>query len=579
MLENVNFGFVVMRPTLAAQKGEKYLALQATANFAGLVGIDGFKLSASGITVEYNGIKSSGPNTTKVVDFVASGGFSIDTGNGEIDLDYDSKRLLVQIEEAELQIADYVFIHGGLAFQKVDDVFVDVVDGIGQTKMSATLVGGQDLTIFFGVNGPHDNPNAIGLAIDQADFALALLTPSAGGNTDAQKTRYIALRATSDYVGFVGMPGVFDLEASSVVVELNIATRSGAAQPLPVINFETSFPAETDPTDTDGDGKIDPAGLEVVTGAGSMYLDFAGRRIHASADEVKVNVAEFVYLTGNMAFDMGGRHAVTIRTGIPSNVGELASDVLDDVNILLGQLGNTIDGLKQQVADAIETAISTIQEQVGLQIDNIVATIFDQIGSSVNEAIGAVTEFAEGAARDGDRWNVGEPGRGDRCRAGAGDGPNSRASRRIRQAVARAGQGTDPRDDRRRNQGRDHEQHRRDRELRVDSDQRPARRRGGGHHGADSRARRSDHCQGRRQARGDDRQDPGPDHAGLHQAGKPRQPAHRRRFCDDRRGRSRRHGDRHQQRESVHRRTAGGWIRFPTRRSTSRTRSVCTSTT
>jgi hypothetical protein len=108
VLENVNFGFVVMRPTSAAQKGEKYLALEATANFAGLIGIDGFKLSAAGITVEYNGIKSSGPNTTKVVDFNASGGFSIDTGNGEIELDYDSKRLLVSIEEADLQIADYV---------------------------------------------------------------------------------------------------------------------------------------------------------------------------------------------------------------------------------------------------------------------------------------------------------------------------------------------------------------------------------------------------------------------------------------------------------------------------------------
>src|SRR4029079_19176497 len=110
-----------------------------------------------------------------------------------------------------------------------------------------------------------------------------------------------------------------------------------------------------------------------VTGADSLYIDFAGRRIHASADEVKVNVAEFVYVTGNFALDMGSRESVTIRTGIPSNVGDLAADVLDDVNELLDGLENTIESLKDDVAAAIQTAIETVQQQINLQINNIVA--------------------------------------------------------------------------------------------------------------------------------------------------------------------------------------------------------------
>src|SRR4029079_5023079 len=103
---------------------------------------------------------------------------------GEIELDYDSKRLLVSIEEADLQIADYVFIHGGLAFQKVEALWGDVVGSATQPKMSATFVGGQDLTIFFGVNGPYWtdsngdgeqteealNENAVRPAINTTDF-------------------------------------------------------------------------------------------------------------------------------------------------------------------------------------------------------------------------------------------------------------------------------------------------------------------------------------------------------------------------------------------------------------------------
>src|SRR5262249_44195119 len=97
VLENVNFGLVIMRPTDAAHESTKYIALKATANFAGLVGTDGFALSAAGITVEYNAVKS--PSETRVVDFsqVSGGAYKVDTGNGELALDYSGKTLLVSI--------------------------------------------------------------------------------------------------------------------------------------------------------------------------------------------------------------------------------------------------------------------------------------------------------------------------------------------------------------------------------------------------------------------------------------------------------------------------------------------------
>ena len=360
VMENVNFGLVVMRPTDAALKTIKYIAIKATANYVGLIGIDGLELSASGVTIEYNGVKSTNP-AEKVVDFRAiANGFSIDTGNGELEFDYSSKRLLVSIAEADLQIADYVFIHGALAFQKIDDpdLKVTVVGSLTEKPVSAVLVGGEGLTMFFGSNGPYWtdlngdgeedagelNDQAIGLAINDADFALALLTPTNAADT----TRYIALKATSDFVGFVGADGLFELEASTVVVELNIATQSGATQPLPVIDFAASFPAET--TDVDGDGKIDPAGLEINTGSGSQVIDFAVRRIHASADNVLFSVSEFVYLTGDLTIDIGARETVTIKTGLPTDLGAAANAAAIAVNNALASLATELGSLKAEIA-------------------------------------------------------------------------------------------------------------------------------------------------------------------------------------------------------------------------------------
>jgi hypothetical protein len=127
------------------------------------------------------------------------------------------------------------------------------------------------------------------------------------------------------------------------VVELNIRHPLGSYAAAAGRQFATSFAAENGRTARwrprwRRQRSIRPA-WKVVTGSGSQYIDFAGRRIHASANGVKVNVAEFVYVTGNFALDMGSRESVTIRTGIPSNVGALAADVLDDVNELLDGLG------------------------------------------------------------------------------------------------------------------------------------------------------------------------------------------------------------------------------------------------
>jgi Ca2+-binding EF-hand superfamily protein len=488
-IENVNFGLLLMRPTEAAYKSIKYTALRATANFAGLVGIDVFKLSASGIAVEFNSVDNpSDPNDTVVVDFRTSfpdsdgagddvAGYNLDTGNGELEFSYDSKLLRATIAVAELQISEYVFIKGSLAFEQGPERLITLSNGSTKTVTSINI-GAENLTIFVGVNGPYwtdldrdniidtgeTNPDAIGLAINDADLALALLRPKLEGDP----IRYVGLKASAQHLGFVGTD-VFQFDASSVVVELNLATGDGTDASTPVVNFdassglfaifdvdrngsisvaeldaalnydhgataplttaeqlitlltianapplslsevidmlENSFKTTDSPLepgtltnlqriqnlDRDLDGNLDAAGYEVLTGGAFAFLTSKHRQIHASADDVLLNIANFVYVKANVAIDLGSRELVTIKTGIPSSLGAIGAEAVTAINNALNQLSTTLVGLEADIKDAITSAINLVKEEINSQVDSIIATIRAELQSALGDAVEAVT--------------------------------------------------------------------------------------------------------------------------------------------------------------------------------------------
>lgn len=511
-LENVNFGLSVMKSTTSTTK---YIALKATADYVGLVGVDILKLSASGVSVEYNTVNNpDNANDKTVIDLSAydsGAGYKVDTGNGELLFDYSKKLLRASIEIAELQIDDYVFVRGALSFEKGNTELVNLTGG-GTANVSAINIGAEGLTMFFGVDGPYWtddldgdgqvswalpdgttltnadltpmptvtiggvqygdldgdgivdanetaelNEDAVGLAISNTDFALALFKTEGGGTA-----KYTALKASADQVGFVGSD-IFELGASRVVVELNIS--SGAATEDTVINFATSYTSELealfnvladgdstistleldaaftadysthaainnaaellelldvygtgadgvlsvqdevislldvtyyaanktaiDNVDKDKDSKYDPAGYEVSTGGETVYLTEEGRRIFASADNVLINVAEFVYVNGSIALDLGSKTTVTIQTGIPSIIGdnpiaEAALTALRDV--LSNDLQGLLDDLKIQIKDEFEKAINAVKTEINNMVDSIVQAIVEQINSALETA-------------------------------------------------------------------------------------------------------------------------------------------------------------------------------------------------
>ena len=389
-LQNVNFAFMLMRTTTAPRV--KYYAIKATANYAGLVGIDSFKLSAAGLDIAYNTV--SNPNNsadTTVVDFKKSfpainsvpAGYAVDTGNGTVNLDYTGKLLRASIATADLEIESYVSIHGGLFFEKGGTEAVHMVGDTSSTPattMSVLKVGAENLSMFFGANGPYlsdtngdglinssdtVNPDAVGVSVTNAKLAMALFKPVSGA------IKYLGLKATADHVGFVGTD-VFALSATSVVIELNLATGADATPTSPVVNFSL-FPT---------------GGYTVPTGSGSsLKLDFASKRIHASADNVLVKISDFVYLNGNVAFDLGSRELVTISTGVPSALGNLLHDQVSQVQGFLTGLTNTLMSVRQQVESQITAAINAVKTSISAQVDSIVTTIFNTIQSQVQSAL------------------------------------------------------------------------------------------------------------------------------------------------------------------------------------------------
>jgi hypothetical protein len=146
--------------------------------------------------------------------------------------------------------------------------------------------------------------------------------------------------------------------------------------------------------DADADEKFDPAGLEVATGATSLYISEEQRRIRASADDVLINVSEFLYLKGSVALDIGSRETVQIRTGIPAEFGSIAAGAIPQINGALSDLNGLLTGLRTDFENALASGVMLIKTTIEGAVEDIVDTIEQtilNIAMNVTDAIESVT--------------------------------------------------------------------------------------------------------------------------------------------------------------------------------------------
>ncbi len=252
VVNNADFGFVMMAPTLAALPGldsvlPKFYALKASADLVGFVGLPAVEMTLEGIRVGVNTGKEwpGGVFGAPVINFANS--FATD------------ERLL---------LFDTGPGHDGLVT-------------VGELR---------------GLNGAQSYNGLY--------------------NSAANNGQVVALSTLLD---------VLDTDASGTLEVSEAAALAGATA--------------ASGADVDGDGKLDPPGLEIRTGVDTppVYIDFDGNeRIGASVAQATIRISEFVYITGSVAFEKGP--GATVNTA-----GGLLGQVTADVGKLLNDYGLPAD--------------------------------------------------------------------------------------------------------------------------------------------------------------------------------------------------------------------------------------------
>ena len=152
------------------------------------VGVSGGNAAAGGYVVNFDSSFTSGPSGK---------GLSISTGGTPASIVLDFNQPLVEASgSVDLNLNGFVYVIGTMSFQAGTSATVNLTDGTtsggvvadngGTASVSVLEIAASDVTVFAGINGPTSTSpgiipsNAVGVEINHASFALALMATSAG---------------------------------------------------------------------------------------------------------------------------------------------------------------------------------------------------------------------------------------------------------------------------------------------------------------------------------------------------------------------------------------------------------------
>ena len=316
-------------------------------------------------------------------------GLEIPTGGTNPSVYLDSEGFIIGggANQFTLQISEFIYLAGSFYFEygavrtmpltngiidaSLMEAVAAVVPGIGtfvggtEKELRFLTIGAQDVHAFVGMGGPYwvdaddggiydngvidrytsgpntgqivaeeTNPDAVGLVLDDVDFALALMTPT----NRLDPIRYIALQASAAKVALVGIEGL-TVEAKGIEVELNISTPLLYGLPvLPVVDFG----AYDDDNGTDDPFSV-TVGAPAEFGGSPIVVPFTVDTplIRAVAADINIDVFGVLALRGSVAFELGRTADVTLGDTAGTVVPGVTTMTIGGAN-LLGFVG--IDG-------------------------------------------------------------------------------------------------------------------------------------------------------------------------------------------------------------------------------------------
>ena len=238
------------------------------------------------------------------------------------------------IIDAELTISEFVYLRGSIAGFLATRVTV-TLENASTKLVDMVTIGIGDAELFIGAGGPSHidldgngaidademNDDAIGLAVSDANLAIAIFAPANTGDAN----RYFAIGMTATSVSPIGLPLDFSLTLTDASFALNYGSDNA------VDFMATDF----------GDGVGN--GLMVATGAAPFVLDMDAAILQAEAT-VQLNLGGFVLVTGTFAFSVEEGEVVTDETGI-AKVVDILTIGAGNVNVLVGSMNAAGDAL------------------------------------------------------------------------------------------------------------------------------------------------------------------------------------------------------------------------------------------
>lgn len=416
-ITGVSLALVVMSSTTSS--GAVYYGLSESGGTVALVGMPGaFTFNVSNLSVGVNGGNAAASGY--VVNFDSSftsgpggHGMSVSTGGtpSSVTLDYNQP-LAEASGTVDLNLSGFVYVMGNFSFQAGTTTTVNLTDGTtsgGTVSVSVLEVAANNVTVFAGINGPTSSApgvipsNAIGVELNNASFALALmitssgtkyygLQASAGGSLVPNGATYnssgnYTLSGLTSGVTYQWTSGANDTSvtagstlntsgatfaaSSSSVTLTGTANASVTASVAPFGITALGLPtgvtitagtisvainagvtstgtATTDVVDFDTSFTTTPpsgpsyGGLTIQTPVTSGYLDFTGPLLSVSGS-LTLDFDGFIYVTGNLSFMEGGNTGtVNLTDGTNTSTTTITSMLeigASDVTIFAGISG------------------------------------------------------------------------------------------------------------------------------------------------------------------------------------------------------------------------------------------------
>ena len=349
-VHDVNVGLALMKPT-DTNENASYVALKVTAADLDILGLPSeLVFDIQGVTFEVNRASDPDDPNAPVVDFtkLIGGGMQIPTGSAsEMKLDFTDEFLRVSIAKATVAISDYVYISGGLAFEKGATQTVTLSDSTTK-EVSVVKIGAGDVDVFAGV-GPYfvdsnndgvidenDTPDtdAMGVAVHDIDLGLALMKPT--NNSD--KASYFAIKVSAETVQILGLPEEIGFDKiKGVTFEINRAS-DPANENAPVVDFS----------------KLAGGGMEIPTGTGVVMIDHAYQFLRVSVAKVTVSISDYIYLSGGLAFEHVSAQTVTLSDGSTKDVSVIKIGA-GNVDVFAGIGPYFVDSNNDGVIDGNDT--------------------------------------------------------------------------------------------------------------------------------------------------------------------------------------------------------------------------------